>query len=397
MTNIEIRRVTGEDYFSQARMIANYAFRASPFTPDTSDNAEALTFLERVRAYVVFVDGQPQATATLFPMVQNVRGKLIGMSGVGGVATMPAARRKGYVRDLFAVLYQSMRENGESVSTLYPFRESFYERLGYAAMPQARYVLFSPSTLAPVSKIEKRGTVEQTLIGDGFDEWRAYLERYQISVHGFALTELSVALRQPNRNQEWLALARDFDGNVIGGMTFKITGYGKELEVDSFYYDSPEARLLLLDWFARHIDQVNEIVIRLGPAEAPELWFHDLYARIRNHDVYYTPPMGRVLDVEGLAGMPVGPGSIAIDLVDDQCVWNKGVYTFTNRGDGTLSVDRGGTPAVKLTIQGLSALVFAGQDPAEFRIRGWGSPDSAAQVTLRSLFPPAMPYLHEEF
>lgn len=397
MTNIEIKRVTGEDYFSQARTIAGYAFRASPYVPDTSGNEEALKFLEKSRAYVVFGDEQPLATATLFPMVENVRGKLLSMSGVGGVATMPAARRKGYVRDLFGVLYASMRENGESVSTLYPFRDSFYERLGYAAMPQARFVRFAPSTLLPTGKIEKQGYVEQTMIADGFDDWRAYLERYQERVHGFALNELSIALQQPNRNQEWLALARDARGTVFGGMTFRITGYGKELEVDSFYYDSPEARLLLLDWFARHIDQVNEIVIRIGPAEAPDLWFRDLYPRIRNHDVYYTPPMGRVMDIDALVGISVGAGSIAIDLVDDQCAWNSGIYTLADSGGGTLVIERGGRPSTRLTIQGLSALVFAGHDPGDFRIRGWGDPDSAAQATLRSLFPPAFPHLHEAF
>jgi predicted acetyltransferase len=397
MTDIEIRRVTGMEYYTQARKVAGYAFRASPAAVDTSNREEELPFLEKARAYVVFDGGEPLATATLFPYVQNVRGKLLSMSGVGGVATMPAARRKGHIRRIFAELFESMRDNDEVVSVLYPFRESFYEKLGYAAMTQAKFIRFAPSALASLSRIEKQGNVEQVMIADGFDDWRAYLQRYQSHVHGFALAERSVALGERHRNRDWLALARDPEGVVIGGMTFRITGYGEQLEAGDFYYDSPEARLLLLDWFARHVDQVSEIKVRVAVTEMPELWVPDLYAKVRNHDVFFTAPMGRVMDMTALSGISAGPGEIAIEVLDAQCPWNAGVYALASDASGVLTVERGGNPAASITIQGLSALVFAGHDPAAFRLRGWGDPDAASQATLRSLFPAIAAYVHEDF
>jgi hypothetical protein len=180
-------------------------------------------------------------------------------------------------------------------------------------------------------------------------------------------------------------------------MTFRITGYGEQLVADAFYYDSPEARLLLLDWFARHVDQVNEIKVRVAVTEMPELWVPDLYAKVKNHDVFFTAPMGRVMDVTALSGIGAGPGEIAIEVLDAQCPWNAGVYTLASDASGTLTVERGGVPATTITIQGLSALVFAGHDPAAFRLRGWGDPDAASQATLRSLFPPIAAYVHEDF
>jgi predicted acetyltransferase len=396
MSSVEIRRVTGNDYFEQARMIADYAFGSSPQERDTSKDAEGLPYLEQARAYVAFVDGKPQATATLWPMVQNIRGKLIPMSGVGAVATLPAARRKGLIRSLFAALYDSMREYDEPITTLYPFRESFYEKLGYAPMNQSKFVRFSPSTLAPLTRLEREGTTEQLAIRDGFEEWYAYLQRYQPRVHGFALNTKQIAARVKLRNGRWVVLARDSAGTVIGATTFKITGYTGTLDADTFYYDSPEARLLLLEWFARHVDQVNEIKIDLAWDDLPEYWAADLYSRVVNHDEFFTTPMGRVLDVAALDGIGAGNGSIAVEIVDPQCAWNAGVWTLTGEG-GVLSVARGGTAEVSLTIQGLSALVFAGQDPADFRLRGWGSPDAAAQATLRAMFPRTFIRLHEQF
>ena len=125
MSSVEVKRVTGRDYFEHARQVANYAFGATPAVPDTSKDDEMLPYMEQVRAYVTYVDGKPQATATLFPMTQQVRGNILTMSGVGGVATMPSARRQGLIRSLFTTMYDSMREHGEAITTLYPFRESF--------------------------------------------------------------------------------------------------------------------------------------------------------------------------------------------------------------------------------------------------------------------------------
>jgi hypothetical protein len=155
--------------------------------------------------------------------------------------------------------------------------------------------------------------------------------------------------------------------------------------------------LLLLDWCARHVDQVSEVKIRVSPAEIPELWLPDMYATYRSHDIWHTSPMGRVMDVTALNGIAAGTGEIALDIQDPQCSWNSGVFTFGAGTDGTLTVEAGGMAAATLTIQGLTALVYTGQDPADFRIRGWGNPDAAAQATLRSLFPPVIPHLHEDF
>ena len=397
MSSVEIRRVTGKDYFTQARAIAHYAFGATPAVRDTSKDEESLPFLEQVRGYVAFVDGEPQATATLIPMTQNVRGKLLPMSGVGGVATMPAARRQGLVRTMFAMMYETMREHNEPISTLYPFRESFYERVGYAPMSQSKFVRFPVANLAPLTRIEVPGSAQQLTMGDGYDSWREYLERYQTRVHGFALNNVENDSQSKQRNKMWVVLARDPEGTVIGASTFKITGYTGKLDAATFYYDSAEARLLLLQWFARHVDQVSEIQINLAWDDLPEYWAPDLYTRVINHEDFFTTPMGRVIDVTALNGLAVGAGSIGIDLTDPQCEWNSGVWSLSSGADGLLQIERGGSADVALTIQGLSSLVFAGQNPDDFHLRGWGDPDAGTQATLRSMFPRAFIRLHEEF
>ena len=106
--------------------------------------------------------------------------------------------------------------------------------------------------------------------------------------------------------------------------------------------------------------------------------------------------MGRIVSLEGLHGINAGEGEIRVRVTDPQCPWNDGAWTL--RGvNGTLEVERGGTPEVDLTIQALSASVFTGMEPSLFRFRGWGDPDARASETLRSLFPPVEPFIFELF
>ncbi len=81
-------------------------------------------------------------------MRQNIRGTVLPMAGVAGVATHPLARRRGLVRTLLNQLLEEMRDDGTPVSVLYPFRTSFYARFGYVTLPQHRTAVFSPDGLA---------------------------------------------------------------------------------------------------------------------------------------------------------------------------------------------------------------------------------------------------------
>jgi predicted acetyltransferase len=164
------------------------------------------------------------------------------------------------------------------------------------------------------------------------------------------------------------------------------------MKVPSFYYDNSRARYLLLEWFARHADQVGTIELRLPPAELPETWFPDLNIQLSSKDA----PLARVIDVSGLNGISVGPGSFSAHISDHQCPWNEGNYRFEN-AEGTLKISKSDEAECELSIQALSTLIFGTHDPEIFAFRDWGNPTLALQERLRLMFPPQLPYLHERF
>ncbi len=387
---VEIRLITPEEQRESYIPLLAYAFRPSPPAEFPEDTDDLLKYFEKTTILGVFEDDKLAAGVASAPYTQNVRGKILPMGGVWGVAAAPWARRKGYTRRALTELFARMREDAP-VSMLYPFRESFYQRLGYVTFLFPKNANFSPNACVPLLRRDLGGEVEICEIKDGSDAYYAYLAARQKHIHGMAveqgLSELTM------RNKVWLAVAR-VDDETAGMMLYRIKrDDGRVMSVTRFFYDDVRGRYLLLEWFARHADQVDRVEVELMPTERPETWLEDLKVTFKNT---WSPPMARILDVGALSGIGAGDGTFCATIADDYCPWNDGIFTFTGKGSA-LTVTTGGEPDCELTIQALTALVYGTHDPVDFAIRGWGAPSEEVQAVMRSLFPPALPYLQESF
>ncbi len=394
MPTVEIRPLEGAERIDAWMPLGAYAFEATPPLPDRQEWERFAQSERNPFHLILFEDDKPVASAARSTMTENVRGTEYPCGGVWGVAVHPSARRHGYARRLVGELLTAMREEGSAFTTLYPFRESFYARLGYTTFPQPRVITFAPQALRPLLGMDLGGVVELLPIADGVEPYLDYLERYQRSHHGFGLFDREqTASRLRESKRSWLALAR-VAGEVAGVMTYENKGEPRRMLARNFYYDDHRGRYLLLEWFARHIDQISEVELKLLPGELPETWLPDLAPQYRSG----FPPMGRVLDVARLGGMEVGSGMFTARIRDEQCPWNEGVFQF-RAVEGRLQVtsSAAGDAACELTISGLSALIYGTHEPETFAVRGWGAPSVAMQATLRAMFPPLLPYLHETF
>jgi predicted N-acetyltransferase YhbS len=390
---VKIRRIGADERLTLTFPLQAYAFDHSPQAPAEFEKfRESVPYNEGNLTLVAEADGAPVACASAIPMRQNVRGTAYPMAGIGGVATHPLARRQGHVRALMTDLLGRMRDEGHAVSALYPFRPSFYARFGYIGLPQARSVTFVPGDLGPLLGRELPGEVAFVRIRDGYDTYRALLERFLADRHGFATFPDYRAVRLRDEDGCWLATAQ-VGGEVIGAVTYRITGHAGELVADHLLATTPLARALLLQFFARHVDQVTRVVATVAPDELPELWEADLGTVTEARATFpENAPMARVLSVDALAGIPAGEGRVAIEVPDDPFI--AGRYLLDG-GGGALTVERGTAPVpvATVTTAGLSGLVYGVLDPDDVTVRGLGAipPDAAAQ--LRALWPRRVPYL----
>src|SRR5699024_1400837 len=125
-TSHDIRLVSADNL--AWRELGIYAFEPSPRDITDEERKYAKSAAES-RIFMSYADETPLAQVIVHPMTMNVRGQVLPMGGVSAVATMPAGRRGGRIRELLTRSYAQMRDDGQPVSALYPFKESFYERM----------------------------------------------------------------------------------------------------------------------------------------------------------------------------------------------------------------------------------------------------------------------------
>jgi predicted acetyltransferase len=391
---ITIRHLEGEEMLGPLYQLNMYAFHSSPPFQNQEEWEAIVRGRKGVTCQAVFEDEVPVSIAVSTAMTQNMRGKLFPAAGVWGVATAPAARHKGYCKQAMAGLLAAERASGKAFANLYPFRESFYEKMGFVSFPLTKIARFAPLSLSPLLKMNLTGEIELKLLGQGFETYREYLGEMRQHIHGMAFFDFG-HLAEGARSRYWTAIAR-IDGKVEGLMLYRMEGEEVtkfKIVAIRFYYTTSRARYLLLDWIARHIDQADRAELPLSQDECPESWLTDLQVKLESPD---RPAMSRVLDVEKIGGMSAGEGAFSAKVVDPLCPWNEGAWRFEGH-NGELCVSKSANADCQLTIQGLTALIAGNYDPQDIPLRGWGNPDSALQSILREIFPRESPYLHEVF
>ena len=396
MNKVEIKELRGENIDPILEMTF-YAFFTTP--GNLEQLAKNKPYFKEDLVLVVYENDKPVSGLMCKPIPQNVRGTMKSMCGVAEVVTNPEARRKGYAKQLMILSYEKMKEQNQVFSTLYPFKESFYERLGYITFPQYRTAIFSPNSLEDLLKMNLEGDVERINIKEGFDIYLNFIKKIQKSVHGMGIKHDVEQARLKDESAFWLAIARNNDNEVVGIMTYKITGFWKELKARHFYYENSLGKYLLLRWLAHHADQVREIHIPILPNEYPETWYGDTFWGEKGKIISRTwvpSGMGRVVLVEGMSGLHVGTGKISIKVEDEQCEWNNKIFKFESK-DGILDVVKTDEFDCELSIQGLSAIIYGCYNLDDFEYKGWGKISDEIRTKILNLFPISYPYLHADF
>jgi predicted acetyltransferase len=392
---MNFRQITAAERTATMFPLQAYAFMPSPWPAEDEESYRGrMRFYETAVSLIAEEEGRALAGVGAFRMQQNVRGLVHDMAGIASVSSHPSARRRGLVRALLDRLLRQMLDEGCAVSALYPFRPSFYARFGYVGTPRHRTAAFAPEGLSHLTRAELPGEVERLPMSEGFSEWDGLTRRLLHERHGFAVFD-EVRSAEFRDDPYWVAVAR-VDGEVVGAVRYRIERFGGDLLATDLLTTGPLGRALLLQFLARHIDQVSRVVVTVSTDDVPELWGTDLTVTTEGKVAYPRNggPMVRVLNMTALSGTAVGTGDVTIEIPDDELI--GGVWRLTG-DDGRLTVAKGTTPSATLTVAGLSGLVYGVLDPVEVFTRGLGTLSPEAIAPLATLFPRQMPYLVADF
>lgn len=387
---MEIRKITAAEVETVLKM-RRYAFSDTSQEPLAADEITS-ALPEEILA--VFDEGVLVASLHCFTAPQSIRGILKPMGGVAAVATDPEKRNRGYARAMMKAALAEMAARGDAVSMLMPFRETFYAHYGYV-MANANLTVKVPIAsmqYAREDRAVKDYTYERLDIIAGREEIQRFMRNAGARQrHGLVLYDGMPAGMWAAWHGKSQIVAALKGGEARAMARYRKTGYLEtgEIFVADAYWTDPEARTALLAFFAAHRDQVAAAKFQVPFEKEFHQWFRDLPFGF-GVEIRGIPWMVRVLEpAAAISGLPATmAGEVSLELSDDEIETNNGVFAIRS-GGGTLSGARGGKPAFRIDIRGLSALVYGTMEPAEVVYRGWAEAIPAAEAALlEAWFPP---------
>jgi predicted acetyltransferase len=343
---------------------------------------------ERSRRFVAFernlaaYEGEVMVgTAAAHPLRLTVPGGELATAGVTAVAVLPTHRRRGILSRMMRRQIDLVREWGEPLAVLWASEGAIYGRYGYGlATLNAR--LDADRGVPTVRPPEPAGEVRLVEREEALASFPGVFDRVRAATPGFVA-----------RTSEW------WDARVLSGEGWRPGDrepvFRVLLEIDG----RPEAYALYR--ISRETVQgvfESRLAVQeaLGatPAATREIWRYlfnvDLVARIRarllalDHELLLlaaeVPRLRisvgdglwlRLVDVaKALAGRRYATeGSLDLELADEFCPWNNGVWRLEGSPEGA-SARRVGNPELRLAVDDLAAAYLGGFSFAQLAAAG---------------------------
>lgn len=373
---MEIRKITLNEKV-EFRILLNYCF-ASGSNDDPVTESD-VTWITLDEAFAVFIDGTIVSTLRNIIFKQSIRGVLKDMGGIAAVATAPEYRRQGHVKALMKAAFWDMKQKGQVVSALHPFKESFYAAYSYVTTNTWIDVKIPSHSIAHyldgVKQLESNWQFERVKAVDVKAEILSFVTQLETIPHGLVIDpdRSDEIWQNHHRNSQVVFVKRDGTTQAMAKYTKKGNLKTGEIAIREMYWQTLEARDKLFGFFALHQDDCPYIWMQVRYGTNFRAWLRDVMTPFETK-IYYRPMMVRVIDVEkALENLPAPvEGEISFTLQDNYCNWNSGNYQLISQAGQLKAVRaKNNSSKILMDIEGLSALVYGALSIQEVVHRGW--------------------------
>lgn len=327
-----------------------------------------------------------------------VDGQEIQNGGIGAVSTLPEYRNAGAVRNIFEKLLPYAYENGEVISTLYPFSHQFYRKFGYETVCYRNQYRFKPEVLKGYHFDGEAVMWEEGEdISDYFGLYRQFAPKYNLAVkREEALMKREHMKGNIYKERKFSYLLREKGQNVAYLLIEDV--YQKEaafMWVEEAVWNSPEGFRAILGFLARFSADYGEIELTL-PYDL------ELYSVIRSAKAYEIQKttrqdyMVRVINVKRMLEILSKPEGTdcRIRVCDPQIEQNNRIWHVT---ENVVEMAADGTETdMEVSIQAFSQLAVGAISLDEALLRE-DIAISAKKEKLRSLFRRKSIFINEHF
>jgi predicted acetyltransferase len=389
---IEIREAREEDRESVVRVLWKSFESTTPYEDFLKqewikrwNNPEKENY-----AYVAVDGGKVVSSLSFFTTAEQeqiIRGAPVRFGGVWAVATDPAYRKRGLVRKIFDISLPRMHDENAPLSILDPFYRPFYEKFSYALAEKRMKHVF---TRDQVRVGKTRDDITSREAKDPDD--RKTIQRIERSMVRFGSRFFASDESLEHFMKNGIMHILEDNTGPVGSVWFNFTRIASnqppELTVGISRYTSDDVFPSIVELVFNHSVNVSKITWWTDADTPVRHYFSDIH-RTESHLI--GSMMMRVVDIEGYCRSIKIPETttekVTIELTDDQCPWNNGVFTLVPDG-GKLSAQRSDSkPDISLNAFQLSELIGGITPPTLLRSLQEIDCDARTAGRLEDIFP----------
>lgn len=242
---------------------------------------------KRSTLYAYFNGSDMQGVMRILDLKMNYRGTMIKTTGIGLVGVDLMNKKKGIARELLHYYLEYSRKSDANISTLYPFRPDFYNKMGYGyGTPVSEYVI-APSQIA----FKKNRDNICNLNAEHSAQIIKCYDTYKKNHHG--LFDMSEDEISGVMKSEKVFKIGYFKKNVLKGFIFysfdKVADgseFDNDIKISLIIHNMPEALNAMMDYLYTQLDQVSHIHFYVQNNDMFRI-FRDI--RYKPYSIYFGP------------------------------------------------------------------------------------------------------------
>ncbi len=341
---------------------------------------------------------------------QNIRGILKPMVGFANFTSAPERRRKGHIRKLIHEIFKDMNNEGIACSNLYPFKDEFYAKFSYIKAKPIPSLIFNPNLLKQWKKLPEGYRIERIKPDQGKEIYKNLQETAILSIHGGVVRNQKRWESIFSLNRGYLIIAYNSKNFPEAIMVCNNKDYGDRLfgediigtiYVSDMYWLTADGRSCLFHYLYLNSDQIIRVHMQINPNQSHYYSWLSGFTKVKINFNLIT--MFRIINIENcLQDLPLSKsGEIKIQIKDPDCEWNEKIYLL-KENEGKLDISNMDPDKakcnIKMTIMGLSALIYGTLPIEEIKYFGWISGANSEELKLlQDWFPRMDPFMIEEF
>ena len=360
---LQLRFLTAKD-LPRASFLASHAFRRGA---ETNIPMERWMSPDRTR-FGIEEGGELLACFSIQDFKLMFGEELHPCGGICGVMVDPAARGRGYARDLIHRGLEIMRDKGQYLSNLWPFNHQFYQGYGwdwtgwyqnvtipvhhFKSDPEAKNVRLAREDSWPLlaTIYEARASQSNGAILRNETQWREKFGRFD--------------------GRERLIFVHESDGVPDGYAFLRYDSEPRKATINEFVALNGQAWRGLLGALHNMAMTVDTITLQLGMRD--EIWSHLVHWSVESKRL--PNGMGRIVDLpkalEACSSENSVSGSCVISVEDKHAPWNTGNWQINIENGHAEVTETQVETGVTLDICALSQAYWGSPNLDDLRLAG---------------------------